>query len=165
MKRLFTAASACLIALVISLFLGSCDAKESFRREIIENDSLMIIRMMTGIDNPQFSTAKDAIEYQRSEKQWMEQDSVFYTIPENVLPNIVSVLQKNGEPITKNLITDEFITNKRIYLNLPDKPMRDITPPDIPNVKVVDTIIDGKKVHLIEAATTPQVKVTQTTED
>lgn len=164
MKRLFTAVSACLIALIISLFLGSCDAKENFRREIIENDSAMIIRMMTGIDNPEFSNARDVIEYQRSERQWKTQDSVFYTIPENALPNIMSVLQKNGEPVTKMRITAEFIDNKRIYLNLPDKPMENITPPDIPNVKVIDTVIDGKKVHLIESAI-PQVKITQTTED
>ena len=46
--------------------------------------------------------------------------------------------------------------NKHVYLNLPDK--RDqcgaITPPDIPNTEMVDTIIDGKHVRIVQSSST-----------
>ena len=163
MKRLFTVMSASLIALIALLTFGSCDVKENFKKEILEADSAMVVKMMADVDNPEFIGVKDVIEYQRSENQYHKQDSVFFSIPEKVMPNIVSVLQKNGDPVTKMGIANEFTNNKRVYLNLPDKPdmYQAMTPPDIPNTKVVDTIIDGKKVQILESES-PDSKITIT---
>lgn len=165
MKRLFKVMSASLIALLAILTLGSCDVKQQFKQEILKEDSLMVTKMMAGVDNPVFYGAEDAITYQRSENQWRKQDSAFFAIPEKVMPNIIAVLQKNRDPLTKMSIATEFENNKRIYLNLPDKPdmYEAMTPPDIPNTKTVDTIIDGKRVQITESKSPDiHIKVTNT---
>ena len=53
-------------------------------------------------------------------------------------------------------ISNEFEMNKHVYLNLPDKQDQysAATPPDIPNVEMVDTIIDGKHVQIVQSSST-----------
>ena len=146
----------CLIMLIVAATVSSCDYVKQTKSEIKHDDSLMVSKMMQEIDNPTFTDYSDAIEFQRSEGQWRHQDSVFFSIPEKVMRDVVSVLEKSGEPINKRSISNEFEMNKHVYLNLPDK--RDqcgaITPPDIPNTEVVDTIIDGKHVQLVQSSST-----------
>ena len=142
--------------LIAAIAVSSCDYVKQTKSEIRHDDSLMVTNMMREIDNPTFTDCTDAIEYQRSEGQWRHQDSVFFSIPEKAMQNVVSVLEKSGEPVTKISIANEFETNKHVYMNLPDKPdmYKAITPPDIPNTEVVDTIIDGKHVQLIQSSST-----------
>lgn len=111
---------------------------------------------MQDIDNPTFTGCSDVIEFQRSEGKWRHQDSVFFSIPEKVMRDVVSVLEKSGKPLTKMSISNEFEMNKHVYLNLPDKQdqCNAITPPDIPNTEVVDTIIDGKHVQIVQSSST-----------
>lgn len=46
--------------------------------------------------------------------------------------------------------------NKHVYLNLPDEQdqYNAIAPPGIPNVEMVDTIIDGKHVQIVQSSST-----------
>ena len=156
MKRLFEKLSMCLIMLIAAITVSSCDYVKQTKSEIRHDDSLMVSKIMQDIDNPTFTDYSDAIEFQRSEGQWRHQDSVFFSIPEKVMRNVVSVLEKSGKPVTKMSISNEFEMNKRVYLNLPDKPdlYQAITPPDVPNTEVIDTIIDGKHVQLIQSSST-----------
>ena len=156
MKRLFEKLSMCLIMLILVATVSSCDYVKQTKSEIKHDDSLMVSKMMQDIDNPTFIDCSDVIEFQRSEGQWRHQDSVFFSIPEKVMRDVVSVLEKSGKPLTKMSISNEFEMNKRVYLNLPDKPdlYQAITPPDVPNTEVVDTIIDGKHVQLIQSSST-----------
>lgn len=112
--------------------------------------------MMQDIDNPTFTDCSDVIEFQRSEGQWRHRDSVFFSIPEKVMRDVVSVLEKSGKPLTKMSISNEFEMNKHVYLNLPDEQdqYNAIAPPDIPNVEMVDTIIDGKHVQIVQSSST-----------
>lgn len=153
MKRLFTVMSASLIALLSILIFGSCDVKQKFKQEILKEDSLMVRNMMEAVDNPTFTSVDDVMAYYHGEMQYRAQDSVFFSIPQSVIPDIISVLQKNHDPVTKESIANEFESNKRIYLNLPNKPDAHevLTPPDIPNTKIVDTVIDGKKTRILES--------------
>lgn len=146
----------CLIMLIAAIAVSSCDYVKQTKSEIRHDDSLMVFKMMQEIDNPTFTDYSDAIEFQRSEGQWRHQDSVFFAIPEKVMRDVVSVLEKSGKPVTKMSISNEFEMNKRVYLNLPDKPdvYKAITPPDVPNTEVVDTIIDGKHVQVIQSSST-----------
>ena len=165
MKRLFKVVGASLIALLTIMILGSCSAKQTFRDEILKEDSIMVTKMMAEVDNPTFTDVDEVLAYYHDEKLWKEQDSVFFSIPQKVIPDIVSVLQKNHDPVTKVNIANEFKNNKRIYLNLPDKSdmYESLTPPDIPNVKTVDTVINGKHVQITESASPDiNVKVTNT---
>lgn len=156
MKRLFEKLSMCLIMLIAAITVSSCDYVKQTKSEIRKDDSLMVFKMMQEIDNPTFTDCSDVIEFQRSEGQWRHQDSVFFSIPEKVMSDVVSVLEKSGKPLTKMSISNEFEMNKHVYLNLPDKPdlYQAITPPDVPNTEVIDTIIDGKHVQLIKSSST-----------
>ena len=156
MKRLFEKLSMCLIMLIVAATVSSCDYVKQTKSEIRHDDSLMVTNMMREIDNPTFTDYSDAIEFQRSEGQWRHQDSVFFNIPEKVMRDVVSVLEKSGKPVTKMSISNEFESNKHVYLNLPDKPdlYQAITPPDVPNTEAVDTIIDGKHVQVIQSSST-----------
>ncbi len=145
MKRLFEKLSMCLIMPIVAVTVSSCDYMEITKSEIRHDDSLMVSKMMQDIDNPTFTGCSDVIEFQRSEGQWRHQDSVFFNIPEKVMRDVVSVLEKSGKPLTKMSISNEFEMNKHVYLNLP---------PDIPNVEIVDTIIDGKHVQIVQSSST-----------
>lgn len=146
----------CLIMLIVATTVSSCDYVKQTKSEIRHDDSLMVSKMMQEIDNPTFTDYSDAIEFQRSEGQWRHQDSVFFSIPEKVMRDVVSVLEKSGKPVTKMSISNEFEMNKHVYMNLPDKPdlYQAITPPDVPNTEVVDTIINGKHVQVIQSSST-----------
>lgn len=146
----------CLIMLIVAVTMSSCDYVKQAKGEIRHDDSLMVSKMMQEIDNPTFANCSDVIEFQRSEGQWRHQDSVFFSIPEKVMRDVVSVLEKSGKPLTKMSISNEFEMNKHVYLNLPDKQdqYNAITPPDIPNTETIDTIIDGKHVQIVQSSST-----------
>lgn len=156
MKRLFEKLSMCLIMLIVAITVSSCDYVKQAKSEIRQDDSLMVVKMMQETDNPTFANYSDALVYQKAEGQWRHQDSVFFSIPEKVMRDVVSVLEKSGEPITKRSISHEFEVNKHVYLNLPDKSdqYRILTPPNIPNTEVTDTIVDGKHVQVIRSSNT-----------
>lgn len=156
MKRLFEKLNMCLIMFIVAATMLSCNYVKQTKSEIRHDDSLMVSKMMQEIDNPTFTDCSDVIEFQRSEGQWRHQDSVFFSIPEKVMRDVVSVLEKSGEPLTKMSISNEFEMNKHVYLNLPDKQDQydAITPPDIPNIEVVDTIINGKHVQIVQSSST-----------
>lgn len=156
MKRLFEKLSMCLIMLIVAVTVSSCDYMKKTKSEIKHDDSLMVSKMMQDIDNPTFTDCSDVIEFQRSEGQWRHQDSVFFSIPEKVMRDVVSVLEKSGKPLTKMSISNEFEMNKHVYLNLPNEQdqYNAIAPPGIPNVEMVDTIIDGKHVQIVQSSST-----------
>lgn len=146
----------CLIMLIVAATVSSCDYVKQTKSEIRHDDSLMVSKMMQDIDNPTFTDCSDVIEFQRSEGQWRHQDSVFFSIPEKVMRDVVSVLEKSGKQLTKMSISNEFEMNKHVYLNLPDKQdqYHALVPPDIPNTVTIDTIIDGKHVKLVQSSST-----------
>lgn len=146
----------CLIMLIAAIAVSSCDYVKQTKSEIRRDDSLMVSKMMQEIDNPTFIDCSDVIEFQRSEGQWRHQDSVFFSIPEKVMRDVVSVLEKSGKPLTKMSISNEFEMNKHVYLNLPDKQdqYNAITPPEIPNTETIDTVIDGKHVQIVQSSST-----------
>lgn len=156
MKRLFEKLSMCLIMLIVAVTMSSCDYVKQTKGEIRHDDSLMVLKVMQDIDNPTFTDCSDVIEFQRSEGQWRHQDSVFFSIPEKVMRDVVSVLEKSGKPLTKMSISNEFEMNKHVYLNLPDKQdqYNAITPPEIPNTETIDTIINGKHVQIVQSSST-----------
>lgn len=156
MKRLFEKLSMCLIMLIVATTMSSCDYVKQTKSEIRHDDSLMVSKMMQEVDNPVFANCADALVYQKAEGKWRHQDSVFFSIPEKAMQNVVSVLEKSGEPVTKISIANEFEMNKHVYLNLPDKQdqYHALVPPDIPNTVTVDTIIDGKHVQLVQSSST-----------
>ena len=156
MKRLFEKLSMCLIMIIVAATVSSCDYVKQTKSEIRHDDSLMVSKMMQEVDNPTFADYSDALVYQKVESKWRHQDSVFFSIPEKVMQNVVSVLEKSGQPVNKISIASEFEANRHVYLNLPDKQdqYHALVPPDIPNTVTIDTIIDGKHVKLVQSSST-----------
>ena len=156
MKRLFEKLSMCLIMLIVAITASSCDYVKQTKSEIRHDDSLMVSKMMQEVGNPTFADYSDALVYQKVEGKWRHQDSVFFSIPEKVMQNVVSVLEKSGQPVNKISIASEFEANRHVYLNLPDKQdqYHALVPPDIPNTETIDTIINGKHVQLVQSSST-----------
>lgn len=156
MKRLFEKLSMCLIMLIVAATMSSCDYVKQTKSEIRHDDSLMVSKMMQDINNPTFANCSDALMYQKVNGKWRHHDSVFFSIPEKVMQDVVSVLEKSGQPVNKISIASEFEANKRVYLNLPDKQdqYHAMVPPDIPNTVTIDTIINGKHVKLVQSSST-----------
>ena len=146
----------CLIMLIVAATVSSCDYVKQTKSEIRHDDSLMVSKMMQEVDNPTFADYSDALVYQKVEGKWRHQDSVFFSIPEKVMQNVVSVLEKSGQPVNKISIASEFEANRHVYLNLPDKQdqYHALVPPDIPNTVTIDTIIDGKHVQVVQSSST-----------
>lgn len=141
------------ITLVIAMVIAVLSTTSCSRHQVDKSgiDSTELFKILNKIDNPEFNTEDEAILYLQNEKQWRYQDSVFFTLNEGVIHNICSVLTKRKIPITKSNITDEYLDNKRVYANLP-QPSQDMYKAiDVPNTIEKDTIIDGKKMKIIES--------------
>lgn len=138
------------IAMTIAMLSTSCSRHRACENSI---DSTELFKILNEFDNPTFNTEEEAILYLQNEKQWRYQDSVFFTLNEDVIHNICSVLAKQKVPITKFSITNEYLDNKRVYANLP-QPSQDMCKAlDVPNTIEKDTIIDGKQMKIIESET------------
>lgn len=161
-KRLQQWFSATLIALltVLSVNLVSCNRvrpgedKHSMQEYV---DSTDLFRVLNEFDNPTFKSLDDVCTYYQNEKQYRIQDSVFFSLSPDVITNVYSVLVRRGEKPTKLSIAAEYLDNVRVYSNLPKKV--EIPPaldgfPDVPNTQVVDTIIDGKHIQVLQKQTT-----------
>lgn len=158
MKRLFRL-SMCLIMLIVIASLSSCNHWSGYECAEENLDSTQVMQWLTEFDDPLFVDAEDVLSYQHSEQQWRTQDSIFYSIPQTALLNVVTVLQKQGVKLCKNTIVDEFTSNKKVYLNLPEpeqvKETKEMSAEieSIPNVAVKDTVINGQAMKVVTSNT------------
>lgn len=103
--------------------LTSCDYKSGPHRDL---DSTQVMQWVMDWDDPVFEDTEDVLNYQHGEGQWRRMDSVFFSIPQTVLVNMIPVLKKQGVTLTKNTIVSEFEANKKVYLNLPTPPQTSV---------------------------------------
>lgn len=150
----------CLIVLILGTSLSSCHQSGKHYARNRENlDSTQVMQWLTEFDDPTFVDAEDVLSYQHGEAQWLTQDSIFYSIPQTALLNVVSVLQKQGVKLCKSTIVDEFTNNKKVYLNLPEseqvKETKEMSEEieSIPNVSVKDTVINGQAMKVVTSNT------------
>lgn len=161
MKRLLKWSSAALIALIAALAvsMSSCnrhydsESKHSIQEYV---DSADLYRVLNEFDNPTFTSLDDVCTYYQNEKQYRIQDSVFFSMPPETVANVYTVLVRRGEKPTKMSIANEYLDNIKVYSNLPKKVemTKVLDPSDIPNTEVIDTIIDGKHVQLLQTSKT-----------
>lgn len=144
------------ITLVIAMTIALLSTTSCSRYRAQENciDSTELFKILNDFDNPKFNTEDEAILYLQNEKQWRVQDSVFFTLNEDVVHNICSVLTKRKIPITKFSIVNEYMDNKSVYANLPNDCHETMYKSiDVPNTIEKDTVIDGKRMKIIESET------------
>lgn len=75
--------------------------------------------------NPTFLSVDDAVSYHDQLTHGLSIDSVFMSIPKKTLRNVANVCIKNSGSANKQQIVDEYITNAKVYKNLPDQPATD----------------------------------------
>ena len=79
---------------------------------------------LDSIVNPVFTNVNDVFELQKQLTSNAFIDSVFMSMPPDVLKNVSTVMIKKRPHCTKDDIVGEFLQNRQIYENLP------ATPPD-----------------------------------
>ena len=82
-------------------------------------DKAAIQVCLDSIVNPVFTTTSDVFELQKQLKTNAFIDSVFLSLPPDVLKNVSTVVLKKLYRVTKDDIVGEFLTNRQIYDNLP----------------------------------------------
>ena len=148
----FSAAKIALLALLFAGALSSCGHAYSSKHSYAD-----LKKVLGDISNPTFKSIGDALTYYQIEKQSRSNDSVFFSMPPEVIANVYSVLVKRNIVPTKTAIVSEYLDNVQVYSNLPrctqttEAPLDSI---DIPNTKVVDTIINGKHIKVLQEETT-----------
>lgn len=154
----FSAAKIALLTLLFAGALSSCGHAYSSKHSMSEYvDSADLEKVLGDISNPTFKSIDDALTYYQVEKQSRSNDSVFFSIPPEVITNVYSVLMKRNIVPTKTAIVSEYLDNVQVYSNLPrctqttEAPLDSI---DVPNTKVVDTIINGKHIKVLQEETT-----------
>ena len=161
MKKWIKRCSATIIALLAVLLVGtlsSCNHASLTEHSMSEYvDSADLVKVLGDISNPTFKSVDDAITYHQLEKQSRSNDSVFFSMSPEVITNVYSVLVKRDIVPTKTAIVSEYLENVKVYSNLP-RHTHDIEVPldsvDVPNTKVVDTIINGQHIKVLQEKTT-----------
>lgn len=154
----FCAAKIALLALLFAGALSSCGHAYSSKHSTSEYvDSADLVKVLGDISNPTFKSVDDAITYHQLEKQYRSNDSVFFSLSPEVITNVYSVLVKRNIVPTKTAIVSEYLENVKVYSNLPRHTQNievSLDSVDVPNTKVVDTIINGQHVKVLQEKTT-----------
>lgn len=74
---------------------------------------------LDSIVNPTFTNVSDVFELQKTLATNAFIDSVFLSLPPDVLKNVSTVVLKKMHHVTKDDIVGEFLNNRNIYDNLP----------------------------------------------
>lgn len=154
----FCATTIALIAVLAVSTLSSCNRRDYSKHRMSEYvDSTDLVKTLDQIDNPTFTSVDDALSYYADEKEYRSKDSLFFTLSPDVISNVYSVLEKRHITPTKMAIVSEYLDNIHVYSNLPDRHTemsKCLDSIDIPNTKVVDTIIGGKHFQVLQEQTT-----------
>lgn len=110
-----------LAALGAIMLLTSCDKlRRSYPSNYDRaNDSVKICEMIENVNNPQFSSVTDVMEFRVNYASGQTIDSVFFSLPDNTIRNVVGVLLKSNTNITKKDIIEEYRRCKDVYDKLP----------------------------------------------
>ena len=159
MGRLQTMVCTAIIVLM-TLLTSACDranhnsdAPDHSMMEYV--DSVDLYRVLSEEQNPTFSNVDDAICYHQDQIDKHFEDSVFLKMSPEDISNVYEVLVKQNAKTDKYAIVSEYLDHYKVYANLP-KPKIEYTAIDstIPNTEIVDTIIDGKHVKVLQESTT-----------
>lgn len=115
-------------------------------------DSTMIVELVKDIHNPSFSSPYELTRYRHQLEENNAMDSIFMSIPEDVLVDAAKVLLKQSMSVNLSDVIHEYLENSDIYDTLgsstPEKAELEPTSED-PPAESYDTIIDGKQYKLV----------------
>lgn len=110
------------------------------------------------LTNPVFSSDEQALIWRELDAQRLQYDSIFNSLPEKTIRDIVKVLLKRENLASKRSIVDEYLNHKDVYPYLVQdvKPKEATTATEAQPTRVVetaqisikDTTIEGKPVRI-----------------
>ena len=112
----------------VNVALASCDNPRVNRLTPAKVNKAVVQDCLDSIVNPVFTSVNDAFELQKQLVTNAFIDSVFMSMPQDILKNVTTVMMKKRAYVTKDDIVGEFLQNRQIYENLP------ATPPDNANI-------------------------------
>lgn len=139
------------IGTIVTLHLTSCNEFGSHKKVKTENDSVMIVKALDKLSNPEFETVEDISKYRQRMVNDRFDDSIFASLPEETFINVATVVHNRDNVLTKSAIVKEYLHGEDVYNNLPvTKPIEvsSMCTESIDTVK--DTIINGKHFKLIK---------------
>lgn len=101
--------------------LTSCESI-SKNSSVEKKDSAFVIGLVDKYFHPEMTSVDEAVTLQNQEVADADYDKVFQEMPQSTLHTIVSVLLKrsHGNPFTVKDVSMEYLSNKKVYDNLPD---------------------------------------------
>lgn len=171
-----------MMILVASVSFISCNQGNDAISSVLgktQKDTAFVYECVYSVVTPEFSDVTEVIQCQQTLNSNAYVDSVFTSMPEDVLKNVATVLLKKAGRATKKAIVNEYIGNRDIYQNLPTPPAveTETTTPLKPvatnsettvteglrpggkgkvqseSYQVKDTTIDGKKADVVTKTT------------
>ena len=121
MKKILSWLGCTLIAIILATAgataLLSCEGGPRLLHPTVEKAAVQVC--LDSIVNPVLTTPSDVFQLQDRLKTNAFVDSVFMSLPPDVLKNVSTVVLKKLYRVTKDNIVGEFLTNRQIYNNLP----------------------------------------------
>lgn len=105
----------------LSFSLTSCE-NISKNSSVEKKDSAFVIGLVDKYFHPEMTSVDEAVTLQNQELADADYEKVFQEMPQRTLRTIVSVLLKrsHGDPFTVKDVSMEYLSNKKVYDNLPD---------------------------------------------
>ena len=123
MKRLSKFLGVLLLGVFVLSTVTSCHGRFPWSSRDTEQydsaDSLYVATLVEKAINPVYVDITSMLEARAADVAEQSIDSLWLTLPDNILEDVASVLIKQGIPITKHKLIKEYRQHTSVYDNLP----------------------------------------------
>ena len=149
--KFFMGVAILVVGTIVTMNQTSCNEFESHKKVKTENDSVMIVKALDKLSNPEFETVEDISKYRQRMVNDRFDDSIFASLPEETFINVATVVHNRDNVLTKSAIVKEYLHGEDVYNNLPVTKPIEVSSMCTESVDTVkDTIINGKHFKLIK---------------
>lgn len=152
MKKILT-----LLMLSMSIcLLSSCEYLKSYTQQDAATcgvDSAQVVEIVNQIIQPEFTTVDELMDFRAGKFENLKNEEILLSLPDETVEQIATVSIKTLGYVSLESLAMEYTAHQDVYDNLPVKDKDDSDTNDeevIPIIQeqFVDTVIDGKHVHL-----------------
>lgn len=123
MRRLLKFLGVLLLGVFVLSTMTSCHGRFPWSDRELERydsvDSTFIASTVEEAINPVFIDIASMLEARAADIADQSVDSLWLTLPDNILKDVASVLIKKGIPVTKRTLIEEYRQHTSVYDNLP----------------------------------------------
>ncbi len=107
------------MALVLTTIFTSCDRVNKTLNSSFEPDTTLIAMQVDRLVNPSFNSAQELLAFRDSRLECKTIDSIFTSLPDEVLQNAATVCINKKGYVTKKDVVNEYRSHGDVYNNLP----------------------------------------------